>query len=150
MATVKELQPRQGKVDITLDIVSKADAREFSKFGKPGRVCNAKAKDETGEVTITLWNDDIDKVNVGDKVKITNGWVSEWQGELQLSTGRFGQMETVSKNGNNDAGTSSPAAKAAPPAAKPAPKPPASTPEDSPEEGLEMDEPPEIDEEEMF
>ena len=100
---IKDLQPRQGKVDITLDIVSKADAREFSKFGKPGRVCNAKAKDETGEVTITLWNDDIDKVNVGDKVKITNGWVSEWQGELQLSTGRFGQMETVSKNGNNDA-----------------------------------------------
>ena len=93
---IKDLEARQGNVNLTLDVVDKGEMREFEKFGKKGRVCNATAKDDTGSITLTLWNDDIDKVNVGDKVKIENGWVSEWQGELQLSTGKFGKLEVLS------------------------------------------------------
>jgi len=92
---IKELKPKQGNVDLIVQIVEKQAVREFQKFGKPGRVCNAKVKDESGEVTLTLWNEDIDKVKVGDQIHITNGWVGEWQGELQLSTGRFGKLEVV-------------------------------------------------------
>ncbi|MDO8481160.1 MAG: OB-fold nucleic acid binding domain-containing protein [Nanoarchaeota archaeon] len=94
---IKDLQARQGNVNLTLDIVEKAAVREFEKFGKKGRVCNAKAQDETGSITITLWNDDVDAVNVGDKIQIENGWVSEWQGELQLGTGKFGKLTIVGK-----------------------------------------------------
>jgi len=74
----------------------RSKAREFEKFGKQGKVCNATAKDETGNIVLTLWNEDIDKVKTGDTIKIDNGWVSEWQGELQLSTGKFGKLEIVS------------------------------------------------------
>jgi replication factor A1 len=95
---VKDLQPRQGKVNIQLDIVEKSDIRTFNKFGKEGRVCNVKAKDDTGTVTLSLWNDEIDTVNVGDKVEITNGYVSEWQGEMQLSAGKFGELKIVGKS----------------------------------------------------
>ena len=102
---IKDLQAKQGNVDVTVEITEKSEPREFEKFGKPGKVCNAKAKDESGEITITLWNDDIDKVKVGDKVTIKNGWGSEWQGELQLSTGRFGQMEVA----GSEAASSEPA-----------------------------------------
>jgi len=92
---IKDLQARQGQVDLIAEITEKGDIREFEKFGKTGRVCNAKIKDATGEMTLTLWNEDIDKVKSGDKVHIINGWVSEWQGEKQLSTGKFGQLEVV-------------------------------------------------------
>ena len=92
---IKDLQAGTGKVEIIVEIVEKSEPREFEKFGKAGKVCNCKAKDETGEVTMSLWNEDVDKVNVGDKVQIKNGWVSEWQGELQLSTGKFGELEVV-------------------------------------------------------
>lgn len=92
---VKDLQPKQGKVDIVLDIVDIGEPREFEKFGKSGRVANAIAKDETGDIKLTLWNDDVDKIKPGDKVKITNGYVSEWQGEKQLGTGKFGSLEVV-------------------------------------------------------
>ncbi|MBS3107157.1 hypothetical protein J4419_05875 [Candidatus Woesearchaeota archaeon] len=105
---IKDLQARQGNVNLTLEIVEKAAPREFEKFGKKGRVCNAKAKDDSGSITLTLWNDDVDTVNVGDKVQIENGWVSEWQGELQLGTGKFGKLTVVEK------GTGKPA-EAAPP-----------------------------------
>jgi len=95
---VKDLQPRQGKVEIVLDIVDVGEPREFEKFGKSGRVANAVAKDETGDIKITLWNDDVDKIKPGDKVKITNGYVSEWQGEKQLGTGKFGTLEVVGES----------------------------------------------------
>ncbi|MBI5393137.1 hypothetical protein HZA96_04670 [Candidatus Woesearchaeota archaeon] len=94
---IKDLQPKQGKVDITVDVVEKAAPREFQKFGNPGKLCNIKIKDETGQTTMTLWNDQVEKVKIGDKIKITNGYVNEWQGELQLSTGKFGQLEIVGK-----------------------------------------------------
>ena len=92
---ISELQPRQGKVDIEVEVVSMGDIREFSKFGKSGRVCNATVKDDSGEIQLTLWNEDIDKVKPGMKLKIENGYVNEWQGEKQLTTGRFGKLEVV-------------------------------------------------------
>ena len=94
---VKDLKPRQGNVDVIVDVVDVGEAREFQKFGKPGKVSTAIAKDETGDIKLTLWNEDIDKVKAGDKVQITNGYVNEWQGEMQLTTGRMGKLEVVGK-----------------------------------------------------
>ena len=94
---IKDLKPKQGNVDVIVDVVDVGEAREFQKFGKPGRVANAIAKDGTGDIKLTLWNDDIDKVKAGDKVHLTNGYVNEWQGEMQLTTGKMGKMEIVGK-----------------------------------------------------
>ena len=94
---IKDLKPKQGNVDITVDVVDVGEVREFQKFGKPGRVTTAIAKDETGDIKLTLWNEDIERVKAGDKVQITNGYVNEWQGEMQLTTGRMGRLEVVGK-----------------------------------------------------
>ena len=99
--TINELQARQGNVNLTLEIVELEEPREFEKFGKKGRVSNAVAKDATGTIKLTLWNEDIDKVKAGDSVKIENGWVGEWQGELQLSTGKFGKLEVLSSGADS-------------------------------------------------
>ena len=92
---ISELKARQGNVDLVGEITEKGDVREFNKFGKAGRVCNAKLKDDSGEVKLTLQNEQIDEFNVGDKVHIVKGYVGEWQGELQLSTGKFGELTKV-------------------------------------------------------
>ena len=99
---IKDLKPKLGNVDIVIDVVDVGDAREFNKFGKPGKVATAIAKDETGDIKLTLWNEDIDKVKAGDKIHLTNGYVNEWQGEMQLTTGRLGKLEVV---GKSDAGS---------------------------------------------
>lgn len=92
---ISELQPKQGKVDIEVEIVKIEEPREFEKFGQKGRVASAIVKDESGEIKLTLWNDEIDQVKEGAKVKITNGYVNEYQGEKQLTAGRFGKLELV-------------------------------------------------------
>ena len=60
-----------------------------------GSLCNLTGEDDTGEVTVTLWNDDIEKVNEGDTIKITNGWCAVYQDNMQVSAGRFGTLEIV-------------------------------------------------------
>jgi len=94
---IKDLKPKQGNVDIIVDVVDVGETREFQKFGKPGKVATSVAKDETGDIKLTLWNEDIEKVHSGDKVHIINGYVNEWQGEMQLTTGRMGKLEVVGK-----------------------------------------------------
>ena len=94
---IKDLKPKMGNVDVVVDVIDVGAPREFQKFGKPGKVATAIAKDETGDVKLTLWNEDIDKVTSGDKVHLTNGYVNEWQGEIQLTTGRMGKIEVVGK-----------------------------------------------------
>ena len=92
---IKDLEPRQSNVEVVATIKSIDEPREFEKFGNPGKVANATIEDESGSMKLTLWNDQIDQVKVGDKIHITNGYVNEWQGETQLTTGKFGKLEVV-------------------------------------------------------
>jgi len=92
---IKDLQARQGNVEIVATVKEISEPREFEKFGKTGKVANAIIEDVSGKIKLSLWNEQVDKVNVGDKVHIMNGYVSEWQGELQLTTGKFGQLEII-------------------------------------------------------
>ncbi|MBI2666701.1 hypothetical protein HYX13_03760, partial [Candidatus Woesearchaeota archaeon] len=42
--------------------------------------------------------DDVEKVSVGDKIRLQNGWCSEYKGEKQVSAGKFGKIELVQSN----------------------------------------------------
>ncbi len=92
---IKDIKPNQGSITVEAEVLSKQEPRSFSKFGKEGRVCNATIADSTGEITLTLWNDDIEKINVGDKVKLENGWCSEFKEQRQVSSGKFGKLEIM-------------------------------------------------------
>jgi len=92
---IKDLTPRQGNVDIMMEVVSIDEPREFNKPGLQGKVANALAKDETGQIKITLWNEQIDNVKPGAKIHIQKGYVNEWQGEMQLTTGKFGTLDVL-------------------------------------------------------
>ena len=104
---IKDLKSNQGNVDLVIEIVEKKEARTFNKFGKEGRVCNAVGRDDSGTVTLTLWNEDVDKVNAGDKIHLQNGWCSEFKGEIQISSGKFGKIEIV-EQGNPEVLTNDP------------------------------------------
>lgn len=95
---IKELKARMGKADVIVTVVEVGEVREFAKFGKQGRVANATVEDSSGKVTLTLWNEQVDLVKPGDKIQIKNGYVNEWQGELQLTTGKFGTLEKIGES----------------------------------------------------
>jgi len=94
---VKELKSGQGKVDVVVDVKTKGEIRTINKYGRDLKLCNALVGDDSGEISLTLWNDDCDKVKQGNAIRITNGYVSEFNGKLQLTSGKFGKLEVVDK-----------------------------------------------------
>ena len=94
---ISELKNGQGQVEVEAEVTDKSEVREFQKFGRSLRVATITIKDKSGNIKMSLWNEDIDKVNVGDKIKVSNGYVKDFQGEPQLTTGKFGKLEVVEK-----------------------------------------------------
>jgi ssDNA-binding replication factor A large subunit len=60
--------------------------------GNTTKVRNGRLKDGTGEIALVLWGADVDAVREGDRVKITEGWVKDYQGRPQISLGRSGKL----------------------------------------------------------
>ena len=92
---IADLKPGDQKVNVKGEIVSVGDVREINKYGRSLRVASAVLKDESGTIQLVLWNDDIDKVKAGNVVQIENGYVNEWQGTSQLTSGKFGKLTIV-------------------------------------------------------
>ena len=51
--------------------------------------------DEGQEVSVSLWNEEIERVRPDDRIRITNGWAREWRGNLQVTAGRYGKLEVL-------------------------------------------------------
>lgn len=92
---INELKVGQKAVNIEVEVSSVGEVREFHKFGRQGRVATAVVKDPSGEMNLTLWNQDIDSVKEGTKIKIENGYVNEFQGEPQLTAGKYGKLTVL-------------------------------------------------------
>ena len=92
---ISELRTGSGSVEVEGVISELGDTRAFNKYGRELKVANAILKDDSGAIKLTLWNDDVTRFKEGDKIKIINGYVTEFQGEKQLTSGKFGRMEKV-------------------------------------------------------
>ena len=42
---------------------------------------------------MTLWDDNIEKVNEGDTIRVENGYVTLFKGNIRLNIGKYGKLE---------------------------------------------------------
>jgi replication factor A1 len=93
-AKVGELTPASRAVNVTAKVVSKSEIRDvpMGRDGSAHRVCDALVGDETGSIYLTLWDDNIEKVNENDTVRIENGYVTLFKGNMRLNIGKYGKM----------------------------------------------------------
>jgi replication factor A1 len=94
-AKVGDLTPQSKAVNVTAKVVSKTEVREIpmGRDGSAHKVSDALIGDETGVVYLTLWDDNIEKVNEGDTVRIENGYVTLFKGNIRLNIGKYGKLE---------------------------------------------------------
>lgn len=93
---ISEIKEGDSDVNIEAEVTEKSYAREVrSRYGRVLMVADATLKDETGIITLTLWNDQVRQVNVGDKVKIEKGYAKSFRNVLQLSTGKYGKLTVI-------------------------------------------------------
>jgi replication factor A1 len=82
-AKVGELTPQSRAVNVTAKVVSKSEVRD------------ALVGDETGSIYLTLWDDNIEKVNEDDTLRIENGYVTLFKGNMRLNIGKYGKMSAA-------------------------------------------------------
>jgi len=100
---VQDLQPHSRQVNLTVKVVSKGEEREtVSRMdGSHHRVADFLVGDETGSIYLTMWDDNIDKVDEGTNIAIKNGYVSLFRGSMRLNVGRYGSFEQVDEGPAN-------------------------------------------------
>lgn len=93
-AKVGELTPQSRAVNVTAKVVSKSEIRDIpmGRDGSAHKVCDALVGDETGSIYLTLWDDNIEKVNEEDTIRIENGYVTLFKGNMRLNIGKYGKM----------------------------------------------------------
>ncbi|MCW4018829.1 MAG: OB-fold nucleic acid binding domain-containing protein [Candidatus Bathyarchaeota archaeon] len=94
---IKELQDGMKRVEVEASVVEKGDTRQVQSRYKDEvyNVADAIVQDETGTIKLTLWNEQIDMVNLGDNIKIENGYVTSFKGEIQLNVGKYGTLTVL-------------------------------------------------------
>jgi replication factor A1 len=101
---MNDLRPGLRGINIKVKCNSKNEEREVvsRKTGEPLRVTEALVGDETGCVLLTLWNEDIDKMEIDGMYKLGNVYTTVYRGSLRLNIGKYGNMEEIEEDGPSE------------------------------------------------
>jgi len=92
-AKIDAVKPLEKHLDVVFKVCEKDEEREITnKSGETHRVCDFTVADETGSIVITLWNEDIDALEIEKVFKLTNGFANVFRNSLRLSKGKFGAL----------------------------------------------------------
>ena len=99
MVTCKEAKQLRSGINVQGRIVKKEEIRNANtKYGET-KVCDAYLVDDSGLIQLTLWGEDTEKVKVGDKVSIENGYTTTFRNEVQLNVPKKkGKLEILDKS----------------------------------------------------
>jgi len=92
-AKIDAVKPLEKHLDVVFKVLEKEEEREITnKSGETHRVCDFTVADETGSIVITLWNEDIDALEIDKVFKLSNGFANVFRNSLRLSKGKFGAL----------------------------------------------------------
>jgi len=92
---ISDLKSGMSNVDIKAKIIDMSETRNVQTRYGPRSVANATLEDETGQISLSLWESQISSVSIGDIVSIKGGYVTEFRNKLQLNIPRAGKIEVV-------------------------------------------------------
>ena len=94
---ISEINENDRAIDLTAEVISIEDTKTVqSKYNDSVfRIAKAIIKDDSGSISLNLWNEQTDMVRVGDRVKIENGYVKTYREQLQLNSGKYGTLTVL-------------------------------------------------------
>ncbi|MBD3408289.1 MAG: hypothetical protein GF411_19355 [Candidatus Lokiarchaeota archaeon] len=101
---VEDLEPKMRSISIEFKVIDKGEPRFVkSKYdGESHRVLDAIVGDETGIVTMPLWDDSIEEMEIGKTYRLENGFTGLYRKQLRLKIGRHSEVSTLENGGEID------------------------------------------------
>ena len=92
---VSELVDGTKRVNVNgLEVVYKSEVRNVqSKDGTKWSVQDITVRDESGMIKVPIWEtENQERIKLGTKFSVENGYVTSYEGELQLNVGKYGKI----------------------------------------------------------
>lgn len=92
---ISEIKAGMSNISLEAKIIDVSDIREVqTRYGKRN-VADALLEDDSGQISMSLWEDNIKSVSVGDIVSLNGGFTTQFRDKLQLNIPRSGKLEIV-------------------------------------------------------
>lgn len=94
---IEDLQPLEKNITVMFEVIEKGEVRDIYKrhSGETHQVCDFKVADDTAQIILTLWQDDIDATKVGQIYRLENGFVNLFNNRLRITKGRSGELKNI-------------------------------------------------------
>lgn len=93
---IVELKDGMRRIDVEGVVIEKSEPRLVNlRTGGTASVADFTLQDESGSIKLSLWDDMIDEVKVGDRIRIENGYTNSFRGEVRLNVGRYGRLRVL-------------------------------------------------------
>ncbi|TFF91759.1 GNAT family N-acetyltransferase [Candidatus Thorarchaeota archaeon] len=94
LTKISELEDDMNRISVEGTVLSLGNIREVysSKDGRKHSVAEARLQDETGEISLILWDDFIRQVRKGERIRVERGYTNSFRGQLQLNASRYGRI----------------------------------------------------------
>ncbi len=92
---IENLNPNSRRVNLIVKVMTKGDPRDTVSRadGSTHTVADVLVADDTASIYLTLWDDNIEKVNNEDVLDLKNVFVSLYRGSMRLNIGRYSSLE---------------------------------------------------------
>ena len=95
---INEIKSGMSNVSLQAKVIDKSEVRGVQTRYGPKSVADVILEDDTGQISLSLWEDDIKSVEVGDMVEIKGAYTTQFRDKLQLNVPRrSGKIEVLKK-----------------------------------------------------
>jgi len=92
---ISEIQRGMSNISVEGKVIDISEVREVNtRYGKRN-VADALLEDDSGQIKISLWENQIESIKIGDTVSVNGAYVTEFRDVLQLNIPRSGKLEVV-------------------------------------------------------
>ena len=93
---IEDLKAGMKRVNLSARVLEVPEPnRVYTRSGTEAYVSNVLIGDETGKIRMSLWNQQINAISRGVIVRVQNGAVTRFRGDLQLRIGKNGKLSVT-------------------------------------------------------
>ena len=90
---IRDLKPGMSSVNIKVTASNISESKQITAGkGVEREILEVEVKDETGTMTLVLWDEKVIPLKVGDNLRIENGFVTSFKGDWRINVGKYGEI----------------------------------------------------------
>jgi len=94
---IADIKVGMSGINLQAKVVEIGESRDVNtKYGVKS-VADAILEDETGQIKLSLWEDNIEAISVGDVLDLKGAYVTQFRNTLQLNIPRSGKLDKAEK-----------------------------------------------------